>query len=44
MQMRYDDETRSLNKLMTNYNRDKDQMTIEQVHEHEQQCSSTRFR
>ena len=44
MQMRYDEETRSLNKLMVNYNRDKDQMTIEQVHEHEQQCTSTRFR
>ena len=44
MQARYDEETTVLNKLMANYNRDKDQMTMEQVQEHEHSSASVKFR
>lgn len=44
MQARFDEETASLNKLTANYNRDKDQMTMEHVHEYEQNCAGIKFR
>ena len=44
MQARFDNESAALHKLTSNYNRDKDQMTLEQVHEYEQNCSQIKFR
>eukprot|EP00210_Caulerpa_lentillifera_P006016 g5750.t1 len=44
MQTRLEEETTSLNKSMASYQRDKDQMTLEQVAEHESIIAGLNFR
>lgn len=44
MQTRLDEESVLLNKTMASYQRDKDQMTLEQVAEHEQLVATINFR
>lgn len=44
MQSRHDEELALLQKLTSNFNRDKDQLTTEQICEYEEKCNATKFK